>query len=84
MRTFIVHGYSASVDAHWFPWLAERLENAGHRVSIVDLPTPTAPIRREWDARLAAERVTHGRAVQDSRRGPTSKRLGSGPMRTRA
>ncbi|MCM6774280.1 alpha/beta hydrolase [Nocardia sp. CDC159] len=58
MRIFIVHGYSASVDDHWFPWLAEQLEAAGHRVSIVELPTPTAPVRREWDACLA-EQIGH-------------------------
>ncbi len=55
MRIFIVHGYGASVDAHWFPWLAEQLTSAGHAVSIPELPTPEAPVRREWDARLAAE-----------------------------
>ncbi|WP_280384545.1 RBBP9/YdeN family alpha/beta hydrolase [Nocardia wallacei] len=55
MRIFIIHGYSADVEAHWFPWLAEQLTAQGHRVSIVELPTPTAPVRQEWDARLAAE-----------------------------
>ncbi|RDI44745.1 RBBP9/YdeN family alpha/beta hydrolase [Nocardia mexicana] len=54
MRIFIIHGYSADVDAHWFPWLAEQLAAEGHQVSIVELPTPDAPVRREWDARLAA------------------------------
>ncbi|WP_324194584.1 RBBP9/YdeN family alpha/beta hydrolase [Nocardia blacklockiae] len=55
MHIFIVHGYSADVSAHWFPWLAERLATAGHRVSVVPLPTPDAPVREEWEARLAAE-----------------------------
>ncbi|GAB2728365.1 RBBP9/YdeN family alpha/beta hydrolase [Nocardia thraciensis] len=54
MRIFIVHGFSADVGAHWFPWLAEQLDARGHQVSIVELPTPEAPVRQEWDARLAA------------------------------
>ncbi|MGV9677411.1 RBBP9/YdeN family alpha/beta hydrolase [Nocardia sp. NPDC003482] len=53
MRIFIVHGYSASPSSHWFPWLADRLTAAGHSTSIVELPTPTAPIRSEWEHSVA-------------------------------
>ncbi|WP_280378747.1 RBBP9/YdeN family alpha/beta hydrolase [Nocardia wallacei] len=58
MRIYIVPGYSAGVDDHWFPWLAARLAADGHRVSILELPTPDAPVRAEWDARLAADIAT--------------------------
>ncbi|MBB5911292.1 hypothetical protein BJY24_000159 [Nocardia transvalensis] len=55
MRIFIVHGYSADVTSHWFPWLARQLGERGHQARVVDLPTPDTPVREEWESRLAAE-----------------------------
>ncbi len=54
MKIFIVHGYSAGTQDHWFPWLADKLTAQGHDVSIVELPSPQAPVRAEWDATIAA------------------------------
>lgn len=48
----IVHGYTASSQANWFPWLKEELEQRGHTVTVLDMPNPQAPVPDQWDAYL--------------------------------
>ena len=47
-RTVIVHGYMARPDSHWFPWLAEQLEERGQSTAILELPSPDAPDAEAW------------------------------------
>lgn len=35
---FIIHGSTGSKDAHWFPWLKERLEEKGLQVFLPQFP----------------------------------------------
>lgn len=51
-RVYIVHGYGASPADHWFAWLARALEREGVAVTIVDLPTPSAPTPEAWQRAL--------------------------------
>ncbi len=51
-KIFIVHGYMASVDSHWFPWLQEKLSALGASAKIVQLPQPNHPDAEEWAAAL--------------------------------
>lgn len=51
-RVYIVHGYGASPADHWFAWLARALEREGVAVTILDLPTPTAPTPEAWQRAL--------------------------------
>lgn len=44
----IVHGYSASPKAHWFPWLKAQLEQAGATVHVPALPASDAPDPALW------------------------------------
>ncbi|KFL87546.1 hypothetical protein AmDm5_2962 [Acetobacter malorum] len=44
----IVHGYLASPDAHWFPWLKEQLEQRGATVTVPALPSSQAPEPAAW------------------------------------
>jgi len=44
----IVHGYTASPDANWFPWLAEALKAEGARVSIPAMPDSLDPDPIKW------------------------------------
>lgn len=53
MRFVIIHGYTASPDAHWFPWLREELTREGHSVDVVALPSPDAPNHDEWVAAIS-------------------------------
>jgi predicted alpha/beta hydrolase family esterase len=55
-RVVIVHGYGASPDAHWFPWLAETAGRAGIEVEAVRLPDPESPDAAAWEGAV-------GRAV---------------------
>ncbi|MDY3200892.1 MAG: RBBP9/YdeN family alpha/beta hydrolase [Arcobacter sp.] len=51
MHIYIIHGYSASVESHWFSWLKEKLEEE-NEVTIIDLPTPQNPNPKEWNDAL--------------------------------
>lgn len=55
MHVYIVHGYGASPSDHWFPWLKRELEKDGATVSIINLPTPSAPQPEEWQRALEAQ-----------------------------
>ncbi len=47
-RVFIVHGYGATPDDHWFPWLHDLLTAHGVEVTVVRLPEPEAPSATDW------------------------------------
>lgn len=53
MRAFIIHGYGAGPADHWFPWLGERLTQAGIPITIPTLPDPERPDFDRWQAALA-------------------------------
>ncbi|MFG3690769.1 RBBP9/YdeN family alpha/beta hydrolase [Micromonospora sp. NPDC047740] len=47
-RVFIVHGYGATPDNHWFPWLRDLLASRGVDVTAVPMPEPQAPSAADW------------------------------------
>jgi predicted alpha/beta hydrolase family esterase len=47
-HVYIIHGYSASPEAHWFPWLKQKLIDTGVQVSVLAMPTPTSPDHIAW------------------------------------
>ncbi|MFD7262304.1 RBBP9/YdeN family alpha/beta hydrolase [Streptomyces sp. NPDC059874] len=52
----VSHGYGASDDSVWFPYLTEQLAAAGHRVTVPRLPESATPRLEPW-------RKTYGAAV---------------------
>lgn len=52
-RLVIVHGYRASVRAHWFPWLAREAEVLGIAETRVELPSSMAPEATAWRSSVA-------------------------------
>ncbi|MGY3870405.1 RBBP9/YdeN family alpha/beta hydrolase [Aeromonas crassostreae] len=54
IKAFIIHGYTASPQANWFPWLAARLEEQGIQTRVLAMPDPHTPDPAAWDAHLAA------------------------------
>ncbi|MDO3703145.1 alpha/beta hydrolase [Micromonospora sp. C28SCA-DRY-2] len=59
---FIVHGYGATPENHWFPWLRDLLTAHGVEVTVVRLPEPDAPSATEWHRAVSAavDRVDEG------------------------
>lgn len=55
MHLYIVHGYAASPNDHWFPWLKNEIEKRGTTVSIINLPAPDAPQPEAWQRTLERE-----------------------------
>lgn len=51
-QVYIIHGYGASPQHHWFPWLKQKLQQHGIQVTVPALPTPEHPIKEAWDATL--------------------------------
>lgn len=47
-RIFIVHGYAASIQDHWFNWLKAQMEAKGATVSVLSLPNSANPVPQEW------------------------------------
>ncbi|MFO3692343.1 serine hydrolase family protein [Staphylococcus felis] len=47
-NVYIVHGYQANSNSHWFQWLKSSLELEGHDVTVLDLPHSDQPILSEW------------------------------------
>lgn len=53
MRVFIVHGYTAAPDRHWFPWLKECLETEqGAVVHVAAMPASDTPCPIAWHDHL--------------------------------
>lgn len=52
-KACIIHGFGASSGAHWFPWLANRLRDAGVSVGVPDMPDSMAPNFWRWQQTLA-------------------------------
>lgn len=52
-NVYILHGYTASSQAEWFPWLKNKLIEVGATVTVFDMPNPNAPVPEEWDAYLS-------------------------------
>ena len=51
-RAFIIHGYGATPEDHWFSWLAQQLQAAGVATAIPALPDPEQPDFDRWQAAL--------------------------------
>jgi len=49
-RVVVIHGFTASPSAHWFPWLKQTLGAEGVEVDVVELPSPSEPVPAEWIA----------------------------------
>ncbi|NYZ76793.1 serine hydrolase family protein [Candidatus Micrarchaeota archaeon] len=47
-NAFIFHGYGASPDANWFPWLKKELEARGYNVFVPAFPDSNHPDREKW------------------------------------
>ena len=45
---YIVHGFTASSNSNWFPWLKEQLTDAGVGVVVPDMPNTTDPHSEAW------------------------------------
>lgn len=58
-KVYVVHGYMASPQDHWFPWLKRRLAADGFDVEVLQMPTPDRPSATAWDKFLKARIVRH-------------------------
>lgn len=47
-RVYIIHGYLASSQDHWFPWLEEKLTREGAVVTILPMPNSSEPDASAW------------------------------------
>lgn len=49
MKTvFVVHGYQASPEKHWFPWLSQKIQAVGAACEIIHLEDPDIPNYAVW------------------------------------
>lgn len=62
-RVFIIHGWEASPESNWFPWLKEELEKRGIAAFVPAMPNPLFPKCEQWVAHL---RDLIGRPDQDT------------------
>ena len=49
MKVYVIHGYTASSEQNWFPWLKSELEKRNIDVTIFDMPDSDCPNAQEWD-----------------------------------
>lgn len=47
-RVFIVHGFQATPDCNWFPWLKRELEKKGFEAIVPVMPDSAHPKCNEW------------------------------------
>ncbi|MDC5021082.1 alpha/beta hydrolase [Acinetobacter baumannii] len=52
-KTYLVHGYLASINSHWFPWLKQELSNKNEVLEIIKLPEPSHPKFDQWNIAVA-------------------------------
>ncbi|PJG83985.1 RBBP9/YdeN family alpha/beta hydrolase [Caviibacterium pharyngocola] len=53
-QVYIVHGYTASPNSHWFPYLSRELQRRHIRCDSLAMPNSAQPNEREWRAYLSA------------------------------
>lgn len=51
-NVYIVHGYTASPEQNWFPWLKKQLGKKGIPVTVFDMPDSLHPEAEKWDRYL--------------------------------
>lgn len=51
-KIYIIHGYQASSNDHWFPWLSQSIQQAGHISKRIVLPEPNRPEFQHWQQAL--------------------------------
>ncbi|MTD38709.1 serine hydrolase family protein [Erwinia sp. CPCC 100877] len=50
-KLFLIHGYTASPAANWFPWLKEEVKKQfNQEMTVLKMPNPAAPEPEKWDA----------------------------------
>lgn len=52
-QVYIVHGYTANADKHWFPWLEQELEKCGVSCERLNMPDSANPSLDGWLNHLA-------------------------------
>ncbi|MDU8924812.1 alpha/beta hydrolase [Pasteurellaceae bacterium LIM206] len=68
-QVYIIHGYRASPDSHWFPYLENELKQDGVVCHRLALPTPQTPEPQAWyqylldNIRLNEETVIVGHSL---------------------
>jgi hypothetical protein len=56
MNVILIHGFAATKNSNWFPWLSKTLtHDAGASVSAISFPHPRKPDVNEWIATLNGE-----------------------------
>ncbi|MCD8919467.1 RBBP9/YdeN family alpha/beta hydrolase [Staphylococcus gallinarum] len=51
-QLFIIHGYQASTNSHWFQWLADKMAKYSYKTQIVYLPNSKNPDFKQWEQAL--------------------------------
>ena len=51
-RVFIIHGFDASPEEHWFPWLEAQLRERGIQVTRLRMPDSSYPDFDRWQATM--------------------------------
>lgn len=54
-KIYIVHGYQASPNDHWFPWLGRKLQLVGHHSKRVMLAESNQPNFENWQKFLSVQ-----------------------------
>ncbi len=47
-QVYIIHGYGATPDSHWFPWLQTELEHIGIKCRRLTMPQTDTPVAGKW------------------------------------
>lgn len=56
-QVYIVHGYTANADKHWFPWLENQLTKIGISCERLNMPDSANPSLDRWLTHLASIKV---------------------------
>jgi uncharacterized protein len=47
-HVYMIHGYNASPESNWFPWLKQKLKEDGVQVTVLAMPNPAHPDHAQW------------------------------------
>jgi predicted alpha/beta hydrolase family esterase len=54
-KIFIIHGFMAGPDSHWFSWLKQQAEQMGAEVRVLQMPNSSAPDDAAWRSTMKSE-----------------------------
>lgn len=74
-KAFIIHGWEATSESNWFPWLAQELRKKDFEVTAPNFPNTANPVLSEWLKEIGKAKLENSILIGHSLGAPFILRL---------